>query len=1162
MNGWLITSVLAIYVGLLFVCAFWGERSRLTVSARGRQFLFALTLGVYCTSWTFYGAVGAALQQGWSFLTIYLGPLLFLWFGHDIWRRLVQIRANHSMNSIADFLAARYGKSPILAALVTIFAVISVLPYFALQLQAISLSVAVMMPEQTHSDAFDWPSMGVFALTAGLAVLAMLFGTRQLHRNERHGGLMLAVALESAVKLIALLLVGGYALWHLSLSTASLPNVPTLALPSQIPSGFLAQTLVAALAMICLPRQFHVAVVEASHVDDLKAARPLFATYLILTVLAILPIVWWAGAELDQLSNPDMAVLLLPLLHDQQILALVAFLGGFSAATGMLLVASVALSIMLSNDLILPVLWRLGWLRRDTPHLVDWVRWIRRLSLISLMLLAYAMYRLFAGDTQLASIGVLSFAAVSQFAPALIGGLYWRGGSKAGVIAGLLAGFTLWGITLLWPTLLRLGIGDLSLLEQGLWGWSWLRPEALLGSQGLDPLTHGVLWSLSLNLLLYILVSLRFRPLMREQIQALSFLQPDDQTKEPLYVSTNTAPSRFQLIDLYTLAEQITGSSVAQSRFQQFAEQLGQPLNLYQAADGRWWRMTEQLLAASIGTATARSLLSTALHDNGMGIAEIAGLLDHASQWQRFNQALLATMMDHIAQGVSVVDAELKLVAWNRRYLELFDYPSDLVYVGCPIAHLIQYNAERGECGSGDVRAHIDKRLYWMRLGNPHVFERIRKDGSVIEMRGQPIEGGGFVTTFADITAFRQTEAALEQRVLERTEQLETAVRQQAEARQLADQANQSKSLFVAAASHDLLQPMHAARLFAASLADSPLDTEALQLVQQLDRSLHGAESMLSALLDIARLDTGTLRPNLEAVELAPLLADLDSQYRGLAEQRGLQLRVYRSPLWVHTDSQWLRRMAQNLLSNALRYTATGRVVMGVRQSAQGVRLFVCDTGLGIDTTQQSRIFDEFQRGGNRSPWGEQGLGLGLAITFRMAKRLGQGLHLDSQLGKGSRFWLTLPAIPQPAQLDLAPATNTAATPPALVGLRVLCLDNDPDILAGMHSLLSRWGCQIHTAQTIHEALQLQRQYTAQIWLVDQHLDEMQSGFQLLQQYLPTGVMAALITADSDPELPQRVKQQGWGFLKKPLKPAALRAFLSQVKTARQSTQTDSDDLL
>ncbi|MEC7118470.1 MAG: hybrid sensor histidine kinase/response regulator, partial [Pseudomonadota bacterium] len=1102
MNGWLITGVLAGYVGLLFLCAFFGERQSARIGAQGRRVLFALTLGVYCTSWTFYGAVGSAVQQGWAFFAIYLGPLLFLWFGADLWRRLVVIRAHHSISSIADFLAARYGKSPILAAMVTLFAVIGVLPYFALQLQAISLSVSVLMPEQTSQQGFDWPSVGVFALTAGLATLAMLFGTRQLHSNERHGGLMLAVALESAVKLLALLLIGGFALWQLHQSAEPVPWIASLAWPDHLPNGFLAQTLVAALAMICLPRQFHVGVVECSDVRDLPPARRLFAGYLLLTVLAILPIAWWAGAQLDPRANPDMAVLLLPLLYDQQALALLAFLGGFSAATGMLLVASVALSIMLSNDLVLPLLWRLGWLKRDTPHLVDWVRWIRRLSLLGLMLLGYAMYRLLGSSTQLASIGLLAFAAVAQFAPALIGGVYWRGGSKTGVIAGLTAGFMLWALTLLLPSLIRLGIGTDTWLTDGLWGIGLLRPEALLGSHGLDPITHGVLWSLLINTLLYVVVSLRFRPSMREQMQALHFLQLEDHAQPPLYVSTKTAPSRFQLIDLYTLAAQISGQALAEQKFKQFAQQLEQPFNLYQPADGRWWRMTEQLLAGSIGTATARSLLSTALHDKGMGVAEVAGLLDHASQWQRFNQALLATMMDHIAQGISVVDADLHLVAWNRRYLELFDYPIDLVYVGCPIADLIRYNAERGECGIGEIQTHIDKRLDWMRRGNPHTFERVRKDGRVIEMRGQPIRGGGFVTTFADITEFRQAAAALEQRVHERTEQLEDALAQQADARQAADLANQSKSRFVAAASHDLLQPMHAARLFAASLAESQLDPAAQALVQQLDRSLYGAESILSSLLDIARLDTGTLQPTLEAVELAPLLADLHSQYAPLATQRGLILRVYPSPLWVISDPQWLRRMVQNLLSNALRYTSQGRVVMGVRKSAQGVRLFVCDTGLGIDTAQQARIFDEFQRGTAASPWGEQGLGLGLAITLRMAKRLGHRLDLDSAPQRGSRFWLTLPA----AQAQHRPSIPAPTNIPMLAGLSILCVDNDEAILMGIHSLLSRWGCQVYCATTLQTALAQQQQHHCQVWLMDQHLDDTMTGFQLLQQHLPHGV--------------------------------------------------------
>lgn len=1148
MNGWWITSALALYIGVLFACAFLGERQSARFSARGRQWLYALTLGVYCTSWTFYGAVGSAVRDGWGFLPIYLGPLLFLWWGKDIWQRLVQIRARQSISSIADFIAARYGKSPVLASMVTVCAVVGILPYLALQLRAVDSSVTVLLGDALTQAHSDWSSLGVLILTAGLAGLAMLFGTRQMLANEHHGGLMLAVALESAVKLIALLAIGVYALWQLvDVNAAAFAPVRQLAMPDQLPSGFWAQTLLAALAMICLPRQFHVGVVECPDQAVVPAARKLFALYLLLTVLAILPIAAWALTRSQALADPDMAVLLLPLLHDQTALALLAFLGGFSASTGMMLVASVALSIMISNDLILPALWRIGWLKQDDPRLAQVVRWIRRVALIGLMLLGYLMYRLFDGTAQLASIGLLAFAAVAQFAPALIGGLYWRGGSKTGVMLGLSAGFVLWGFCLLLPALLHLGIGPADWQSDGMFGFGLLRPEALFGSHGLDPLTHGVLWSLSVNVLLYVGGSIQWRASVPEQMQALPFLQPEDQLDAP-YLSKQHGPSRFRLNDLYALVERINGPAVAERRFAEFAAQQQEVLNLHQAADSRWWRMTEQCLAGAIGTASARRLLSTALHDQGIGVAEVAGLLDHASQWQRFNQALLATMMDHMSQGVSVVDADLRMVAWNRRYLELFDYPLDLVYVGCSVADLIRFNAERGECGTGTVQEHIDKRLYWMRLGNPHVFERVRKDGRVIEMRGQPIKGGGFVTTFADISDFRQTESLLAQRVTERTEQLEIALREQATARQLADTANQSKSRFVAAASHDLLQPMHAARLFAASLEHAGLNPDAQHLLQQLDRSLHGAESILSSLLDIARLDTGALQPHLEPIALGPLLADLESQYAPTAQQRQLVLKVYPSQIWVMSDAQWLRRMLQNLLSNALRYTASGRVVMGTRRGTDGsIRIGVWDTGMGIAPEQQRQIFDEFQRGQHASPWGEQGLGLGLAITLRMAKRLQHPLHLHSMLGQGSGFWLSVPIIQAPTQLMQAVPISSKP----LDGLSVLCLDNDPVILAGMQQLLIRWGCQVQIASTLAEALRQHQAQPAHVWLIDQHLDAEQSGLQVLQDELPVGCAAALITADSDPDLPQQVRNLGAVFLKKPLQPAALRAFLSSVNVQR-----------
>ncbi|MBC7750711.1 MAG: hybrid sensor histidine kinase/response regulator [Candidatus Saccharibacteria bacterium] len=1172
MNGWLVFGALGCYVLLLFVCAFLGERKNNGLSHRWRMALFSLTLGVYCTSWTYYGAVGAGVRDGMSFLPIYLGPLLFLWLGRDIWQRLVQIRNRQSITSIADFIAARYGKSPKLAAMVTVCAVICILPYLALQLRAIALSVDVLLSDQAN---IGMTSNGVLLLTGLLAGLAMVFGSRHLTNSEQHSGLMLAIALESMVKLIALMVIACFAMLHLDsghLLSVELSQRVTRLQTEGLPSGFWTQTLLAGLAMICLPRQFHVGVVECRDLNYVHGARRWFAVYLLLTVLAIIPIILWAShMPISLLPNPDTAVLMLPLMNGETGLALLAFLGGFSAATGMLLVATVTLSIMLSNDLILPLLWHFNLVQHSGLELEKVMRVVRRLSMLTVMLLGFLAYRLFANATQLSAIGLLAFAGVVQFAPALIGGLYWRGGSKSGVMAGLIAGFVLWAYTLLLPSLVSALSGHLSLTLQsaffnwqteGLFGISLLRPEALLGFSGHDPLTHGVFWSLGVNLALYIWISRRYRPTVSEQMQAAPFLQPDELerslnqrlgTRESSTVQMSHTVSRqtFTIGDLAALAERISGTSVTQKAFTEFAQHLGEPLDQQMRADRRWWQFTEQLLAGAIGSASARTLLTTALRDNGLGVAQVAALLDQASQWQRFNQQLLLTMMDNLTHGVSVVDSHMCLVAWNRRYLELFNYPTDLVYVGCPVADLIRYNAERGECGPGSVESHIQKRLNWLRAGNAHVFERVRANNQVIEMRGQPISGGGFVTTFADITQFRQTEAALEARVMERTEQLELALYEQKIARIQADKANSSKSHFVAAASHDLLQPMHAARLFSGVLEQGDLNESDQQTLKQLDRALHGAESILSALLEIARLDSDTLQPNLAAVDLNALLTDLESQFAPIAVQRGLVLHVHPTRLWVNSDPQWLRRIIQNLLSNALRYTAEGRVVVGVlgHASQDGyLRLGVWDSGFGIDAAQQKLIFQEFQRGKKASPWGEQGLGLGLAIVERMATRLAHPLKLYSTLGKGSCFMLTLP-IAQPVQQR---PVSTKVGSGVLHGLRVLCVDNDVAILEAMHILLQRWGCEVviatHPSQAIELAKHAELHHRPiQVWLVDQHLDAYCEGLDLIRMHAK-GCSAALITADSDPDLPERTHAEGAVLLKKPLKPAALRAFLMSVR--------------
>ncbi len=1160
MNSWLIIGVLALYILVLFLCAFFGEKHASRLSTRGRMLLFSLTLGVYCSSWTFYGATGAAVREGIIFLPIYLGPLLFIWFGYDIWRRLGRVRRHHAISSIADFIAARYGKSGTLASLVTILAVIAIIPYLALQLRAIALSASVVLDQGPH---LNTTTNSVLLMTGVLAILAMMFGTRQIANTEQHGGLMLAVAFESFVKLSALICVALFFIFETPNNLRQISHDVAKTFHEVqlfgVPETFWIQTLLAGLAIICLPRQFHVAVVELRDEKHIRGARRWFAVYLILTTLAIIPIASWALHAAPQfLTIPDVAVLSLPLSYNQEWLTLLAFLGGFSASTGMLLVSSVALSIMLSNDLIMPALWRFNLISRHDTRLPQMLKFTRRICILAVMLLGFLFFHFFNDIDQLSVFGLLAFSAVAQFAPALIGGLYWRGGSRQGVYAGLIVGFLMWMYTLLLPTILRSlpdQYQDFSyhFLHSGPFDISWLRPEALLGFESFAPLTHGVIWALGLNIILYVWISRIYRPSVAEQIQAESFFYYETKPLPAQHTSTDMSylhhdAARLRVGDLITLAKRITGDRPTQHAFAQFSSQNNVLLNEHSFANGMWWRFTEQYLAGTIGAASARTLLTTAMVNNGLALGQVANILDQASQWQRFNQNLLMTMIDHMTQGVSVVDENMCLVAWNNQYLKLFDYPKDLVYVGCPIADLIRYNAERGECGPGSVEEHVRKRIHWMQVGSAHEFERIRKDGRVIQMRGNPIEGGGFVTTFADITAFRENEAVLEARVMDRTQQLADALTEQQLAREQADKANMSKSRFIAAASHDLLQPMHAARLFSTVLEQSVHSEQERQTLQQLDRALYGAESMLSALLDIARLEGGSLQPKRQAYPLHDLLSDLSLQFKSIAAQRNIQLKVHDAQFWIDTDPQWIRRIIQNFVSNALRYTASGRVVVGVLRSArkpQHIRIGVWDTGPGIAEEQRIKLFQEFERCGHTSPWGEQGLGLGLAIVQRMTSLLDYPVEVYSELGKGSTFMIEVPTVPAPQKTVAALQQNTAIL---ATGYRVLCLDNDETILDGMAALLSKWGYDVFKATEPEQALTIIQTENIQVWLIDQHLNRDQLGMDFILAHRPTSVPVALITADSDPELPQRLKEMNIVLLKKPLKPAGLRAWLSGLK--------------
>jgi len=1143
--GWVLLLVSLGYVGLLFAVAYAGDlRGTPRRLPWLRPLVYSLALAVYCSSWTFYGAVGTAARTGLGFLPIYLGPLLLLLFGWRILERLVLISGEHRIVSIADFLSSRYGRAPGLAALVAAVALIAAVPYVALQFKAVAMSVSVLAPGSERA----LPGDAALYVALLLAVFAILFGTRQIDATEHHRGMVLAVALESLVKLVAFVAIGVFALTHLpgtgGMASRAFQAANVVTAPG-MPAGFVAQTLLAFTAIVCLPRQFHVAVVECQDPADLRPARWLFGAYLAIFSLLVVPITL-AGQSLlaGTGTSPDTYVLALPMALDHDALALMAYVGGFSAATGMVIVASVALATMVSNDLVMPLLLRSGALH-EGASIDRQVLWVRRLTIVGLALMAYAYHRGSAGET-LAQHGLLAFAAVAQFAPALIGGLYWRGASRAGAFTGLLLGALLWAYTLLLPALARGGWLDTGWITHGPLGIGWLRPEQLFGLRGWDALTHGVFWSLLCNVGGFVFVSAWQRPRLQDQLLATSYLDPYAQ-RSPLGPGGWAGSVRGG--ELLALAERIVGERHALRAFEEYARSRNHLWHPEQPADRALAQFTERLLASAIGAASARLTLTSALRGSGMELGEVVSLLDEASQELRFNREVLSTTLENISQGVSVVDADMRLVAWNRRYQELFGYPDGMLYIGRPVSDLIRWNAQRGEMGSGAAEDQVRRRLAHLRAGTPHLFERVRTSGQVIEMRGQPLPGGGYVTSYSDVTDYKRAEKALR----EVNETLEQRVEQRTRE---AEAAQQSKTRFLAAVSHDVLQPLNAARLFASALRESGEASEQSRLAERVDASLRAAEELLDGLLDISRLDAGALRPELADFDASELLHELATQYAPMAAERGLHLRVRtrHEPLPVHSDRRLLRRALQNFLANALRYTRTGGVVMTARMRDGAVALQVWDTGPGISAHHLDQIFEEFRRFEQPGSVGERGLGLGLSICQRIARTLGHPLAVRSRVGHGSMFAITVPC--GRARFNVPQEEEARSEMPAdsLAGLRVLCVDNDREILDGMRALLSRWQVQVLVAADVDEAL-AQIAPPPDVLLVDYHLHDRLDGLGLidaLRGRADRDLLAALLTGDGSDAVKLAARERSCVVLTKPVRPASLRAFLASVRPTAQ----------
>jgi len=1028
MPVWLIIAVTTAYVLGLFFIAWKGDKDALN-GEEGTSFSgigYALALAVYCTSWTYFGAVGTAVSAGWDYLWIYAGPaLVFLFFPHVI-RRIGDIAQRENITSLSDFLSARYGKSRGVAMLATFAAVAGSLPYISLQLKSVGLSLSAMAGNTETSNE------SVLLTAIAMAAFAIFFGARQSDVTQHNRGLMHVLAFEAVIKLLALMMVCALSITIIDGGMKTIVQDAQSHFGDYSLSGrAVTMLLLSMAAVICLPRQFHVAIIERRDRSEVNWARWLFPIYLLLTSLVVVPIAMAGMAEYPTGVSPDLFVLQLPLGQGDGFLAMFVFLGGFSAATGMVIVSTIALSTMVTNDIIVPNVIERG--------------------------------KLTSGSSD--------------------------GGAKL-ILIRRVSGMLIWGYTLFLPAVM--GVEAVaSIMPEA------LNPHGLFGSQFGDSLTHGVFWSLSANVICFILVSLLSSERLRDRVQAVAFTAPA-RDKIVTGVNPNTEITSISPDGLSVLASRFLDAEAVAHSFEKFGVETGAKV---QGAGSASWQLvqhTEKLLAKAIGASSARVIMSSVLAGVNVDLDDLLTIFDQRSSAERFDQHMLQATLENVSQGISVVDKDQNLIAWNGAYIDLFNYPPELIRVGVPIQTLIEHNIKSGWIEGKNPSGQARRRVNHMRAGKPHMYERKNPDGRFVRITGSPMPGGGYVTTFTDITDDKRREQALieanetlEARVSSRTQELEGLTKDLDIARQEAVGANASKTRFLAAASHDLLQPLNAARLFLGA-ADS--DEKSKALIAKADQSIQSADQLLKGLLDISRLDHTNVEPQMTEIPLGPLFEDLVDEADPMARKAGLDLRFVPTRLGVKADPDFLQSILRNFLSNARRYTVEGGIVMGARRRGDKVSIEIWDSGPGISKDNQASIFEEFQRFEDVDNLGIRGAGLGLSVAQRMAELMDAHLKVRSVLGKGSAFSVILDRAKTQAKRPMSPPVVSKPLGNELKGFTVLCIDDEVTILEGMTALLSSWDCKVLTCTNGEDAIGLVCDNDVQAIIADLQLGDKENG--------------------------------------------------------------------
>ncbi len=890
------------YMILLFGIAHYGDkRAEFGRSIISNPYIYTLSLAIYCTAWTFYGSVGLATHDGINFLSIYLGPTLAIVLGWLILRKIIRISKLNRITSIADFIASRYGKSASLAGVVTIIAVLGIVPYISVQIKAISTTYILINQYPAISIPTEYLDVPVLQDTAFyvaliLAVFAVLFGARHLDATERHEGLVTAIAFESMVKLVAFTAVGLFVTYgmydgfHDLFSKAQ--NIPEISrlfvidFSTSSPSNWYTLIFLSMMAVMFLPRQFQVAVVENVNEEHIKKAMWLFPLYLLLINLFVLPVAIGGALHFtDGGIDADTFVLTLPMSQHQEILVLLVFIGGLSAATSMVIVETVALSTMICNDLVMPVLLRLNFFhlsrRNDLSNLL---LTIRRCSIVLVLLLGYAYFHLVVRQHSLVSIGLISFSAVAQFGPAILGGIFWKGGTKTGALAGLLAGFFIWVYTLVLPSLCQAGFLPASFLTDGPLGIGLLRPHQLfnidVAALGFDQFSHAVFWSMLINICAYVGISLFSRQTALEHTQATLFVDVFKYSEE---ISSSFWRGTASLPVVESLLSRFLGKQRSQEALAEYARNQNIQSERRLIADASLVSYAEKLLAGAIGSASARVMVASVLKEEPLSTEDVLDILHETRQAIIHSRELEKT------------SAELKTA--NERLKEL----------------------------------------------------------------------------------------------------------------------DKLKNQFISTVTHELRTPLTSIRAVA----------EVLHYNQDIDSSQHKQFSriiideserlgrLITDVLDFQKIESGRVEWRFARLDFRNVIKESVTATNQLILENNIELKVRlpnKAPA-ITGDKDHLKQVMLNLISNAVKFCDDdkGEIDIDMVVKDDHIEVGVTDNGIGIDPENYEIIFEEFRQIKDASRGRPQGTGLGLPITKRIIKFHNGETRVESELGKGSTFFFTVP---------------------------------------------------------------------------------------------------------------------------------------------------------